>query len=187
MRKGDHIIISSNEAPEAPVPGDPDIAPVAEELSAALAELSAERDNLAAEKSELQERLLRRQAEFENVRRRAQREREEYLEFAGAGTMEALLPVLDDFERGLKAECADKEYARGMELIYQRLVDAAKKLGLEPLQAEGAKFDPNLHHAVDRVPSEDAEDGTVLDELQRGYNYRGRLLRPAMVRVTYKG
>jgi len=187
MRKGDHIIISSNEAPEAPQPGGPDTTPAAEDLSAALAGLAAERDKLESEKSELQERLLRRQAEFENFRKRAQREREEYLEFAGAGTMEALLPVLDDFERALKVECADKDYARGMELIYQRLVDAAKKLGLEPLPVVGEKFDPNLHHAVDRAPSEEAEDGTVLDELQRGYNYKGRLLRPAMVRVAYKG
>jgi molecular chaperone GrpE len=187
MRKGDHIIISSNTAPEAPEPGGPDTTPVVEDLSAACAALAAERDQLAAEKSELQERLLRRQAEFENFRKRAQREREEYLEFAGAGTMEALLPILDDFERALKAECADKEYARGMELIYQRLLDAAKKLGLEPLQVVGEKFDPNLHHAVDRVRSAEAEDGAVLNELQRGYHYRGRLLRPAMVRVAYKG
>jgi molecular chaperone GrpE len=67
------------------------------------------------------------------------------------------------------------------------LLDTAKKLGLEPLQVVGEKFDPNLHHAVDRVQRAEAEDDTVLDELQRGYNYRGRLLRPAMVRVAYKG
>jgi molecular chaperone GrpE len=187
MRKGNHIITSSNAASEAPEPRDADTTPVAEDLSAVLAVLVAERDKLAAEKSELQERLLRRQAEFENFRKRAQREREEYLEFAGAGTMEALLPILDDFERALKTECADKEYARGTELIFQRLLDTAKKLGLEPLPAVGEKFDPNLHHAVDRVQSAEAEDDTVLDELQRGYNYRGRLLRPAMVRVAYKG
>jgi molecular chaperone GrpE len=187
MRKGNHIITSSNAASEAPEPRDADTTPVAEDLSTVLAVLVAERDKLAAEKSELQERLLRRQAEFENFRKRAQREREEYLEFAGAGTMEALLPILDDFERALKTECADKEYARGTELIFQRLLDTAKKLGLEPLQVVGEKFDPNLHHAVDRVQSAEAEDDTVLDELQRGYNYRGRLLRPAMVRVAYKG
>ncbi len=187
MRKGNQSITSSNAASEAPEPRDADTTPVAEDFSAVLAVLVAERDKLAAEKSELQERLLRRQAEFENFRKRAQREREEYLEFAGAGTMEALLPILDDFERALKAECVDKEYARGTELIYQRLLDTAKKLGLEPLQVVGEKFDPNRHHAVDRVQSAEAEDDRVLDELQRGYNYRGRLLRPAMVRVAYKG
>lgn len=184
MRKGDQIITSSNTAPETT---GPDTTPAMEDLSAVVAALAAERDKLAAEKSELQERLLRRQAEFENFRKRALREREEYLEFAGAGTMEALLPILDDFERALMAECADKEYARGTELIYQRLLDAAMKLGLEPLQAVGEQFDPNRHHAVERVQSAEAEDGTVLDEMRRGYNYRGRLLRPAMVRVAYKG
>jgi molecular chaperone GrpE len=187
MQEADQIITSFDAAPQAPEPGGPDTTPVAEDLSAVLAALAAERDKLAAEKSELQERFLRRQAEFENFRKRAQREREEYLEFAVAGTMEALLPILDDFERALKTECADKEYARGTELIYQRLLDAAKKLGLEPLQVVGEKFDPNLHHAVDRVQGAEAEDGTVLDELRRGYNYRGRLLRPAMVRVAYRG
>ncbi len=187
MQEGDPIITPSDGAPEAPELVAEDTAPAQEDLSAALAALATERDKLAAEKAELHERLLRRQAEFENFRRRAQREREEYLEFAGADTMSALLPILDDFERALKVECSDAEYARGIELIYQRWMDAAKKLGLEPIESAGAKFDPNLHHAVDRVQREDVEEDTVLDELQRGYNYKGRLLRPAMVRVAYKG
>jgi molecular chaperone GrpE len=72
-------------------------------------------------------------------------------------------------------------------LIYKRLVEGVRKLGLEPLEAVGKQFDPNLHHAVDRVASDEAEEGTVLEELQRGYNYKGKLLRPAMVRVAYKG
>jgi molecular chaperone GrpE len=187
MQEGDQIITSSNGAPEAPESVAPDTTTPAEDWQAKLAAISDERDKLAAEKVELQQSLLRRQAEFENFRKRAQRQREEYLEFAGAETMTALLPILDDFERALKVECADREYARGIELIYQRLLEAAKKLGLEPLDAVGQKFDPNLHHAVDRVQSAEAEDDIVLDELQRGYNYRGRLLRPSMVRVTYKG
>jgi molecular chaperone GrpE len=187
MRKGDQIITSSNEAPEAPEAGTHDAAQVQEDLAAVVAALASERDKLAAEKGELQELLLRRQAEFENFRKRAQREREQYLEFAGAETMTALLPILDDFERALTVACADAEYVRGIELIYQRLLDVTSKLGLEPLQAEGQKFDPNLHHAVDRVQCEEAEEDTVLDQLQRGYNYKGRLLRPSMVRVTYRG
>ena len=187
MRKGDQIITSSNESPEAPEAGPQATSPVQEDLAAVVAALASERDKLAAEKGELQELLLRRQAEFENFRKRAQREREQYLEYAGAETMTALLPILDDFERALKVACTDAEYVRGIELIYQRLLDVMKKLGLEPLQAEGHKFDPNLHHAVDRVQSEEAEEDTVLDQLQRGYNYRGRLLRPSMVRVTYRG
>ena len=98
--------------------------------------------------------------------------------------MRALLPILDDFERALKTEAAGKEYAKGMELIYQRLFESLKKLGLEPLSAAGSAFDPHVHHAVEMVESEETADNTVIDEYQRGYNFKGRLLRPAMVRVA---
>ncbi|MBZ5612263.1 MAG: nucleotide exchange factor GrpE [Acidobacteriia bacterium] len=146
--------------------------------------LTAERDLLLQEKSDLVDRLLRRQAEFDNFRRRAERERADVLEYANTETVRAILPVLDDFERALKTESADKEYARGMEMIYQRLSEALKKLGLEPISAKGQKFDPHLHHAVDMVETDQAEDHTVLEEFQQGYNFRGRLLRPAMVKVA---
>lgn len=152
--------------------------------AAQLEAVAAERDQLAQQAAELRDRLLRRQAEFENFRRRVERERAELLEFSGMETLRALLPVIDDFERALKVECADKEYARGMDLIYQRLVETIGKLGLEPLTALGQPFDPNLHHAVEMAPTEEAEDHTVLDEYQRGYSFRGRLLRPAMVKVA---
>lgn len=146
----------------------------------------AERDRLLDEKNELMDRLLRRQAEFDNFRRRAEREKADVLEYANTETVRAILPILDDFERALKVDCTGKEYARGMELIYQRLLDGLKKLGLEPISAKGLKFDPNLHHAVDMVETDDAEDHTVLDEYQQGYNFRGRPLRPAMVKVAVK-
>jgi molecular chaperone GrpE len=144
----------------------------------------AERDRIIEERNELQDRLLRRQAEFDNFRRRAEREKAEVLEFANADTVSAILPMLDDFERALKVECSGKEYARGMELIYQRLSDALKKLGLEPIKAKGLKFDPHVHHAVEMAETDDVEDHTVLEEYQQGYNFRGRLLRPAMVKVS---
>lgn len=149
-------------------------------------DLAAERDRLIQEKTEIYERLLRRQAEFENYRRRTERERAELLEYAGMEAARALLPVLDDFERALKVECADKEYARGMELIFQRFSESLTKLGLEPLESVGRLFDPNAHHAVEMVRTEEAEDHTILEEYQRGYNFRGRLLRPAMVKVAVK-
>jgi molecular chaperone GrpE len=154
--------------------------------SAALDALTAERDRLAEEKSDLTDRLLRRQAEFDNFRRRAEREKADVLEYANTETVRAILPILDDFERALKVECTGKEYARGMELIYQRLLDGLKKLGLEPISAKGLKFDPNVHHAVDMVETDEVEDHTVLDEYQQGYNFRGRPLRPAMVKVAVK-
>jgi len=141
---------------------------------------------LFEEKNDLLDRLLRRQAEFDNFRRRADREKAEVIEYANSESVGAIVPILDDFERALKVGEADSEYARGMELIYQRLSDALKKLGLEPISAKGQKFDPHIHHAVDRVETADAEEDTILDEYQRGYNFRGRLLRPAMVKVAVK-
>jgi molecular chaperone GrpE len=146
----------------------------------------AERDRLLEEKTDLQDRLLRRQAEFDNFRRRADREKAEVVEYANSESVGAIVPILDDFERALKLGNTDSEYARGMELIYQRLSDALKKLGLEPISAKGQKFDPHVHHAVDRVETDDAEEDAILDEYQRGYNFRGRLLRPAMVKVAVK-
>jgi molecular chaperone GrpE len=151
-----------------------------------LAAITAERDQLLADKADLQDRLLRARAEFDNARRRAERERSDFLQFAAMDLVRDILPVLDDFERALKVETADKEYAKGVELIYSRLSENLKKMGLESLDTTGQKFDPNLHQAVERVENHDAEDQTILGEFQRGYNFRGKLLRPAMVRVAVK-
>jgi molecular chaperone GrpE len=81
-------------------------------------------------------------------------------------------------------ETADRDYAKGVELIYQRLFETLKKMGLDPIETEGKRFDPNQHEAVQRVQTEEAEDQAILGELQRGYNFRGKLLRPAWVRVA---
>ncbi|HXU47868.1 MAG TPA: nucleotide exchange factor GrpE [Candidatus Binatia bacterium] len=156
------------------------------DIASRLQAVAAERDLLAAEKAGLQDRILRLQAEFENFRRRVEREKGEILEFANAETVRALLPMLDDFERALKTESTDKEYARGMELIYHRLFDAMKKLGLEPIASAGETFDPHIHHAVEMVESDEHEDHAILDEYQRGYNFRGKMLRPAMVKVAVR-
>jgi len=94
------------------------------------------------------------------------------------------LPVLDDFERALKTESPDKTYARGMELIYQRFGEALSRLGLEPISSEVAVFNPHIHHAVEMVDTKDHVDQTILEEYQRGYYFKGRLLRPAMVKVA---
>lgn len=147
-------------------------------------QLVAERDALAAVKAELEDRLLRRAAEFDNFRKRTERERLDWFETAGMEAIESLLPVLDDFERALKVESPDKEYANGMQLIFRRLMDTLKKQGLEPIEAAGQAFDPNVHHAVEMVETAETEDHVVLEDLRRGYNFKGRLLRPAMVRVA---
>jgi molecular chaperone GrpE len=154
--------------------------------TAGIRSLAGELDRLAREKRDLQELMQRRQAEFENYKKRVERERSELFEFASMDTAKAMLPILDDFERALKVENADKEYARGMELIYQRLYESLKKIGLEPISTEGKLFDPHLHHAVDMVDSPNSPDQTILEEYQRGYNFKGRLLRPAMVKVAVR-
>jgi molecular chaperone GrpE len=158
----------------------------AETAESQVATLTAERDRLAAEKAELDDRLRRVWAEFDNARRRGERERSEFLQFAAMDLVRSLLPVLDDFERALKVQAADKEYAKGIELIYQRLFDILRKSGLEPIEAAGKQFDPAQHEAVQRVETDDAEDQTVLEELQRGYNFKGKLLRPAWVKVAVR-
>ena len=167
---------AGNGAPDPPADGNS----VAAELQA----ITAERDRLLKEKEELVELLRRRQAEFDNFRKRAEREKSEVLEFAHSDSVRAILPILDDFERALKTETSDKVYERGMQLIYQRLADALKKLGLETITTKGLKFDPHLHHAVDMVDTKDYPDQTVLKEYQGGYYFKGRLLRPAMVQVA---
>jgi molecular chaperone GrpE len=172
------------------VEGAEEVRPGAGESSdppgASLEEVTAERDRLIQEKNDLVDRLLRRQAEFDNFRRRAERDRTDVLEYANTETVQAMLPILDDFDRALRVECQDREYARGMELIYQRLSDGLKKLGLEPIETKGQTFDPHIHHAVEMVETDEHEDHSILDEYQRGYNFRGKLLRPAMVKVAVK-
>ncbi len=169
--------MSAEPVTDPPETTDPDSPPTLETVT-------ADRDRLAAELSELQDRYLRAQAEFHNARRRADKEKVEFVEYASMEAVRSVLPVLDDFERGLKSDASGQEYAKGMELIHQRLVDVLKKLGLEPISSQGQPFDPNLHHAVDSVETDEAPDQTVLEEYQRGYNFKGRLLRAAMVKVA---
>jgi molecular chaperone GrpE len=145
-----------------------------------------ERDNLKAERDELRELLLRRQAEFDNFRKRSEREKSDFSQYAGMELVRELLPVLDDFDRALRIEAGNAEYARGVAMIYNRLYEALKKQGLEPIDTEGKTFDPYLHQAVERVETKDAEDNAVLGEFQRGYFFKGKLLRPAMVKVAVK-
>ncbi|WP_180540176.1 nucleotide exchange factor GrpE [Nevskia soli] len=156
------------------------------DLAAQLSALTAERDQLAAEKSEIQDLLQRRQAEFENFRRRTERERGDFAQYASMEIVRDLLPIVDDFDRAMKAESTDKEYARGVELIYGRMIDLLKKAGLEPIEAEGKPFDPHLHQAVEKVQTTEAPDHTILSEFQKGYFFKGKLLRPSMVKVAVR-
>jgi molecular chaperone GrpE len=156
--------------------------------SAENAEATEPGANWAKEKAEFEDLLRRRQAEFENFRRRMERERIDFAEYSGMEIVKALLPIVDDFERALKASSVSgsDEFVKGVELIYKRLLETLIKQGLEPIHTQGQTFDPHLHEAVQRVESEDAADGTILAEYQRGYKFKGKLLRPAMVQVAIR-
>lgn len=146
--------------------------------------IAAERDKLEQECADLKQRLLRLAAEFDNFRKRTEREKTELLEYGAEGAVRAMLPILDDFERALRVETVESEYSRGVNLIHQRMLEALARLGLEPIEAEGQAFDPNLHNALERVESAGVEQDTVVAVHQRGYTFKGRLLRAAMVRVA---
>jgi molecular chaperone GrpE len=144
-----------------------------------------ELEKLKTERDSLIDRLARLQAEFENARKRTAREQQEFREYAVADALKALLPTLDSFERALQTSASDKsEFRGGVELIYKQLQDALVKLGLRPIPAKGEPFDPHLHQAIEMVDTKEAEDHHVLEELQRGYKLKDRLLRPSMVRVA---
>lgn len=181
-----------NTTVETPQGGQSQDDGTAPDVLAQLEAITAERDRLAVEKASLDDLLLRRQADLENYRRRVEREKSDTREFASMDATQSLLPVLDDFERALKAAPAGHEagpvaeYTKGMDLIYRRLLDTLTKLGLETIATQGQKFDPNVHNAIQKEERNDVDDQTVLEEYQRGYNFKGRLLRPAMVKVAVK-
>ncbi len=149
-----------------------------------LSRVTAERDRIAEEKAELQDLLQRRQAEFDNFRRRTERERSEFVQYAGTELIRELLPVVDDFERALQSDPGSKEYAAGVQMIYGRMADTLKKAGLEPIDTAGKIFDPHVHQAVEKVQTSDAADNAILAEFQKGYFFKGKLLRPSMVKVA---
>lgn len=148
---------------------------------------SAETDlqKLKAERDALLDRLARLQAEFDNARKRSVREQQDFKEFAAADTIKTLLPALDSFERALQTPARQlEEFRGGVELIYKQLQDALQKLGVSPISAKGQTFDPHQHEAIELVETTDAPDHQVIEELQRGYKLKNRLLRPAMVKVA---
>ena len=145
----------------------------------------AEVEKLKGERDALLDRLARLQAEFDNARKRAVREQQEFREFAAADVIKNILPILDSFERALKAPAGDpSDFRSGVELIYRQFQDALQKIGVQPIPSVGQTFDPRIHEAVEMVDTTKVPDHQVIDEFQRGYKYKERLLRPAMVRVA---
>ncbi|HXZ13635.1 MAG TPA: nucleotide exchange factor GrpE [Candidatus Sulfotelmatobacter sp.] len=168
-------------APVIGPPGEGNPAASAEENS-----LAEQVKKLEAEKQDLTNTLVRRQADFENYRKRVEKERHQERHRGVELLIENLLPVLDAFERALAAhnEAEYAEYRKGFELIYRQLRDALTKQGLERIESVGKEFNPHFHHAIERVETTAHADGVVIGELQPGYVFHGRVLRPAMVRVA---
>jgi molecular chaperone GrpE len=167
-------------------PGVAPQVPSAPSPTADTAELTATVQKLQAENHKLYDRLLRKQAELENLRKRMQREKQEFLQHANADLIRALLPTLDGFERALKHRDTGvpDEFYKGLEMIYTGLLDVLKRGGLAPIEAVGQTFDPHLHQAVETVEDEQRRDQEIVEELLRGYKLKHYLLRPSIVKVA---
>jgi molecular chaperone GrpE len=150
-------------------------------------ESSADAAELKRQRDDYYDRLLRKTAEFDNYRKRTDRERIQLADAAAADLLTDLLPLVDDLERALKADSggeAAQAIRKGVELIHRQLLDVLRKRGVKPIVALGADFDPHFHNAVMHEPADGRRDGEVIEEYGRGYMLGDRLLRPAMVKVA---
>jgi molecular chaperone GrpE len=148
---------------------------------------SGDQADVQRQRDEYYDLLLRKQAEFDNYRKRIERDRQSLSEAAAAGMIEELLPVIDDLDRALAAEAVGESaqaYRLGVELIYRQLGDILRKRGVRAIEALGADFDPHYHQAVSYEPADGRRDGEVIEEFRRGYMLGDRLLRPSMVKVA---
>jgi len=181
--------MADNEQSESVVPengsGEATADPIQEPVQDQIQKLKEERDGL-------HDRLLRKQAEFENYKKRMERERAEFAQFASAELMKEILNALDSFElairnaSGASGASGDDNMLRGFELIYKQLLDVLGRFGLKVLEAKGQTFDPNFHQAVSTDATDEVPENTVIEEMRKGYLLNGRLLRPAMVSVSVR-
>ena len=144
-------------------------------------------DALQAKIDELDDRVKRQMAEFDNFRKRTEKEKTAMFETGARSVIEKILPVVDNFERGLASipeDEAGKPFADGMNMIYKQLTDELEKMDVKPIEAVGCEFDPELHNAVMQVESDEYESGIIAQELQKGYTYRGTVVRHSMVAVV---
>jgi molecular chaperone GrpE len=158
-----------------------------DQAEGSVADPSSEVSELQRQRDDYYERLLRKTAEFDNYRKRIERERQQVTESAAADLLVELLPLVDDLDRAAKADAGAQSveaYRRGVELIHRQLLDVLRKRGVRPIDVVGADFDPHYHQAVAHEPVEGRRDGEVTEEFRRGYMLGDRLLRPAMVKVA---
>ena len=172
-------------AETADAPEGAESADGAAEAAESAEDLQKKVETLAAALQEKDNRLKRLQADFENFRRRTSKEREEIGNVVTQELLKNLLPIVDNFDRAMATEQQDGEaFKKGVEMIYTQLGETLKNAGLEPIETEGQKFDPNFHQAVMRVENPDLDDDTIAQELQKGYIVKGRVIRPSMVQVV---
>jgi molecular chaperone GrpE len=145
----------------------------------------SELDKVKAERNQLVDRVARMQAEFENARKRGERERNEFREFAAANVVEQFLPVLDNFQLALKAQGSAEQMRSGVELIVKQMEEILRQMQVVPVPTVGEEFDPRVHEALGTVERDDIPDQHVAEEVRRGYKMRERLLRPALVRISH--
>jgi molecular chaperone GrpE len=169
---------------ELPAASDDGSETAAKTVSGETTGAEAELQKLKAERDSLLDRSARAQAEFENARRRSAKEQQESRDYAVADTIKSLLPVIDSLDLALRAKSDAAEFRSGVELIYKQLQAALGKLSVNAIVAKGEPFDPHYHEAIEMVETIDTPDHQVIEELQRGYKYKDRLLRPAMVKVA---
>ena len=176
------------EAPatDAEVPGAVEAEEGAPAASAAnVASVSqAEYDQVKGERDQLIDRMARLQAEFDNARKRETKERAEFRDYAVGNAAESFLSVLDNLQLALKSTGSPEQFRTGVELIAKQLEDAVRNLGVTPVETVGQQFDPRLHEALGSVDTVEYPDGSVVEEIRRGYRIKERLLRPALVRVA---
>lgn len=175
---------------ELPPPGSDALAEPAAEATARAAEAAdrvslSEYAQLKAERDQLLDRMARLQAEFDNARKRAEREKADYRDFATGNVIEQFLPVLDNFGLALGAKGTAEQLRSGVELIVKQMEEVLARLQVTPVATVGEAFDPRVHEALGTVERNDIPDQHVAEEIRRGYRLRERLLRPAMVRVAH--
>ncbi len=146
-----------------------------------------EKDKLKEQVDELNDKLIRQMAEFDNFRKRTEKEKDQMFETGAKSVIEKILPVIDNFERGFQSvEKEDEEdsFTQGMRMVYKQLMDELDKMEVKPIEATGKEFDPNLHNAVMHIDDESLGENIVAEELQKGYTYRGSVVRHSMVKVA---
>lgn len=168
---------------------DEDEQPTGTSAEAAVDDVAALEDALASlrtEKDALQDRLLRTAAEFDNYRKRVDRDRKDQADAAVSDALQDLLPIIDDLERALQASSGDDvgAYRKGVELIYRQMTELLRKRGVKPIEAVGTDFDPRFHQAIAHEVSANHREGEVTEEVRKGYMLGDRLLRPSMVKVA---